>query len=376
MSRNEARSRLALARRVVVKIGSAVLTGNGGGVQQDLINAWSDDILGLINQGIEVALVTSGAVAEGVARLGWASRPNEIYRLQAAAAIGQMGLVQAYESAFARHGRLTAQILLTHADLSHRERYLNARSTLKTLLGLGVVPVINENDTVATEEIRFGDNDTLSALVANLIEADALLLLTDQAGLYDQNPTTHPGAKLIPEVRATDPSLEAIAGGGGAWGRGGMRTKVLAARLAARSGTTTVIAAGRQPEVLRKVLAGLDIGTVLVSDEGRVAARKRWLAGGVKVKGQLHLDAGAVRVLREEGRSLLAVGVIAAEGDFERGELVSCVDPEGREVARGLVNYGLAEVAVIKGQSSDRIVELLGYVDESELIHRDNLVLT
>jgi glutamate 5-kinase len=375
MTASAARKRLGEVRRLVVKVGSAVLTQDGRGLQQPLIEAWVADAVQLADQGVEVALVTSGAVAEGVARLGWSERPTEVHRLQAAAAVGQMGLVQAYESAFKRHGRVTAQVLLTHADLSDRERYLNARTTLRTLLGAGAVPVINENDTVATDEIRFGDNDTLSALVANLIEADLLILLTDQAGLYDRNPSVHADAVLVHEALAADPALEAMAGDGGAWGRGGMRTKVLAARLAARSGAATVVAAGREPQVLRRVMSGELLGTLFLPSETRLAARKRWLAGGIKVRGRLDLDAGAVRVLLQSGRSLLAVGVTEVTGDFQRGELVACHAPDGREIARGLVNYGAAEARTIRGQPSDRILELLGYVDEAELIHRDNLVV-
>jgi glutamate 5-kinase len=370
-----ARGRLREARRIIVKVGSAVLTSNGSGLQHDLLAGWVAELAALVAAGRQVVVVTSGAVAEGVARLGWGQRPTEVHRLQAAAAVGQTGLVQAWESAFQRHGLPTAQVLLTHADLSDRQRYLNARITLRTLLEARVVPVINENDTVATDEIRFGDNDTLSALVANLLEADLLIILTDQAGMYERDPRSDPTARLILETGVDDPGLEAMAGEGGAWGRGGMRTKVTAARLAARSGTATVIASGCEAGILPRVLAAQPVGTLFVPSETRVAARKRWLAGGLKVRGELRLDAGAAAVLERAGRSLLAVGVTEVIGDFRRGELVICRDPEGREVARGLANYSAEEARSIRGQPSDRIGQILGYVAEPELIHRDNLVV-
>jgi glutamate 5-kinase len=308
-------------------------------------------------------------------RLGWDKRPHAVNQLQAAAAVGQMGLVQAYESCFLRHGYHTAQILLTHDDLSNRQRYLNARSTLRELLRLGVVPVVNENDTVATDEIRLGDNDTLAALVSNLVEADLLVILTDQQGLFDADPRNNPTAQLISEGSAGDPALEAVAGGGGVLGRGGMLTKVRAASRAARSGASTLIVSGREPEVLARVARGEDLGTLLKPAREPLAARKQWLAGQLTVRGRLQLDEGAVSVLRQSGRSLLPVGVTEVSGRFDRGELVSCVAPDGAEVARGLVNYAADEAVRIAGQPSDRIETLLGYVDEPELIHRDNLVL-
>jgi len=370
-----ARLRLREARCLVLKVGSAVLTRDGAGLQRELLAERVGELADAVRAGRQVAVVTSGAVAEGVVRLGWGERPREVHRLQAAAAVGQSGLVQAWETAFQAHGLATAQVLLTHADLADRQRYLNARATLRTLLEAGVVPVINENDTVATDEIRFGDNDTLSALVANLIEADLLVILTDQAGMYDCDPRTHPGARLISETRADADGLDDMAGEGGAWGRGGMRTKVTAARLAARSGTATVIASGREPGTFSRVLAGEVVGTLFAPSETRVAARKRWLAGGLRVRGELLLDVGAVAVLRGAGRSLLPVGVTDVAGDFRRGELVICRDPEGREVARGLVNYSAEEARIIRGQPSERIARLLGYVGEAEMIHRDNLVV-
>lgn len=370
------REQLKQTRRWVVKIGSALLTNDGRGLNHEGIDGWVDQIAGLRREGVEVVLVSSGAVAEGMSRLGWNKRPSAMHELQAAAAIGQMGLVQAYESRFKRHGLHTAQILLTHDDLANRNRYLNARSTLRTLIDLGVVPVVNENDTVVTEEIRFGDNDTLGALVANLVEADLLVILTDQLGMYDKDPRRNADAQLLPEGRAGDPALVEMAGGSaGALGRGGMQTKVRAARFAARSGAATVIVGGRQERVLERVRSGERIGTLLLPDCEPLAARKQWLAGHLQMRGQLVLDDGAVRVLKEEGRSLLAVGVKAVGGEFGRGEMVSCVDERGREVARGLINYSSAETDLIKGVPSRRIEEILGYVDEPELIHRDNLVL-
>lgn len=372
----KSREQLGRSRRWVVKIGSALLTNDGQGLARDAIEAWVQQLAQLRLQGLELILVSSGAVAEGLSRLGWTRRPHAIHELQAAAAVGQMGLVQAYESCFQRHGLHTAQVLLTHEDLADRSRYLNARSTLRTLLRLGVVPVVNENDTVATEEIRFGDNDTLAALVANLVEADLMVILTDQAGLYECDPRTDPQACLVREGRAGDPALEAMAGAtGGNLGRGGMYTKVRAAARAGRSGTSTIIASGREAEVLSRIAAGDAIGTVLHAGQEPLAARKQWLAGQLKVRGRLRLDAGAVQVLRESGRSLLPVGVTAVEGDFERGELVACLGPDGSEVARGLVNYSAEESRRIMGQPSDRIEQVLGYVDEPELIHRDDFVL-
>jgi len=370
------RRRLIQSRRWVVKIGSALLTNDGVGLNQAGIAAWVDQIAGLRRQGVDVVLVSSGAVAEGMIRLGWQRRPHAIHELQAAAAVGQMGLVQAYESRFQTHGMHTAQVLLTHDDLSSRKRYLNARSTLRTLLELGAVPVVNENDTVVTDEIRFGDNDTLGALVANLVEAEVLVILTDQAGLFDRNPREHADARLIPQAPAEDPALEAMAeGGAGTLGRGGMLTKVRAARLAARSGASTVIASGREPDILPRLHAGETLGTLLAAGQVPVTARKQWLAGHLQMRGRLVLDPGAVKVLRESGRSLLPVGVRQVEGQFARGEVVACLDEAGREVARGLVNYSAGEARAIMGQPSDRIEALLGYVVEPELIHRDNLVV-
>ena len=370
------RQQLSTGKRWVIKIGSALLTNEGAGLNGAGIQRWVDQMAQLRRDGVELVLVSSGAVAEGMSRLGWKTRPSELHKLQAAAAVGQMGLVQAYESRFQTHDMHTAQVLLTHDDLSSRERYLNARSTLRTLLSYGVVPVINENDTVVIDEIRFGDNDTLAALVANLVEADNLIILTDQDGMFDKDPRTNQEAKLISETPVTNPDLEAMAtGGAGALGRGGMLTKVRAARLAARSGASTVIASGRAEDVLLQVRGGHAIGTLLHAGKAPVTARKQWLAGHLQLRGKLILDPGACQVLRESGRSLLAVGVKAVEGRFARGEVVACIDESGREIARGLVNYNAEEVQRIKGQASEKIESLLGYVDEPELIHRDNLVL-
>ncbi|WP_136068393.1 glutamate 5-kinase [Modicisalibacter radicis] len=369
------REALTGARRVVVKIGSALLTNDGRGLDETAIGGWVDQLAALHARGIEVVLVSSGAVAAGMARLGWSVRPSAVHELQAAAAVGQTGLAQCYEGHLARHGLRSAQVLLTHDDLSNRKRYLNARSALRTLVDLRVVPVINENDTVVTDEIRFGDNDTLGALVANLLEAEALIILTDQEGLFDADPRHDPSARLIREGRAGDPQLAAVAGGGGALGRGGMATKIRAARLAARSGAVTAIASGRQDAVLTRLIDGERLGTLLRPERAPLAARKRWLAGQLQVRGSLTLDAGAVSVLRDRGSSLLPVGVKAVSGAFVRGDMVVCIDEQGERVAKGLVNYGSEEAARIVGQPSHQIEAILGYMEAPELIHRDNLVV-
>ena len=370
------RDQLPNARRWVIKIGSALLTADGHGLDRAAIGVWADQIAGLMQTGCEVVLVSSGAVAAGLNRLGWTRRPHALHELQAAAAVGQMGLVECWEAQFRRHDRRTALVLLTHDDLADRKRYLNARSTLATLMRLGVVPVVNENDTVAYEELRLGDNDNLGALVANLVEADAYVILTDQHGLYDQDPRHCAEAHLIHEASAHDPALDAMAGpGAGVLGRGGMRTKIEAARRAARSGAATLIAYGRHPEVLTALRNGAAVGTFLAAMEEPLAARKRWLAGPLQTRGSVMLDAGATQALRDRGVSLLPVGVQAVHGTFRRGEPVTCRSPEGREIARGLVNYDAAETRKIMGQASERIEALLGYVDEPELMHRDNLVL-
>lgn len=370
------RQQLTQARRWVVKIGSALLTDDGKGLDRRAIARWSAQIVQLYQRGIELVLVSSGAVAAGMTRLGWSARPSNLHELQAAAAVGQMGLVQAYESCFQAFDLHTAQVLLGHDDISARDRYLNARNTLGTLLELGVIPIVNENDTVVTDEIRFGDNDTLGALVANLVDADVLVILTDQLGLFDRDPRSDAGAQLVCVAAAADPSLEGMAGGSvGSLGRGGMVTKVRAARLAARSGANTVIAGGYVDNVLLKIAAGDDEGTLLTARQEPLAARKQWLAGMLKVSGSLELDDGAVSVLRHSGKSLLPVGVCQVVGQFNRGDLVSCVDHLGVEIARGLVNYSAAETAKLMGRGSDQIVSVLGYNGEQELIHRDNLVL-
>jgi len=372
----DGRARLTRAKRWVIKLGSALLTHEGRGLDKASIEEWVDQIAALRSEGAEVVIVSSGSVVEGMSRLGWKRRPEALYELQAAAAVGQMGIARVYEQCFHKHQIHTAQILLTHDDVSDRSRYLNARSTLRQLLALGVVPVVNENDTISTEAIMLGDNDTLAGLVSNLVEADVFIILTDQPGLLSVDPRENPDAKLISQGQAGDPELEKMAGEGGEFGRGGMRTKLKAAALAARSGTTTVIASGLEPNVLLRLARAEQLGTLLEPACVPLAARKQWLAGQFKMRGQLRLDAGAAKVLRTSGRSLLSVGVRAVEGRFSRGELVSCLDPDGIELARGLVNYNAEETSRIMGHPSGAIVDLLGYVDEPELIHRDNLVLT
>lgn len=364
------------ARRIVVKVGSSLVTAEGRGLDHAALSRWAGQIAALTAQGKEVVLVSSGAIAEGIARLGWKKRPKAVNELQAAAAVGQMGLVQAYESIFRTYDLHAAQVLLTHEDLADRTRYLNARSTLRTLLALRVVPIINENDTVATDEIRLGDNDTLGALVTNLIEADCLVILTDQTGLYTADPRRDPQATLVMEAHAGDPELERMAGGAGSSvGTGGMLTKILAARRAARSGAHTVICCGREEQVLLRLAAGEAIGSQLIARQAPLAARRQWLADHLQLRGGVVLDAGAVRALREEGKSLLPVGVRGVTGEFGRGDVVAMVDTDGREVARGLANYSASEARRIAGKPSSAIEAELGYMDEPELIHRDNLVV-
>ncbi|MHB1229625.1 MAG: glutamate 5-kinase [Halothiobacillus sp.] len=372
-----ARAHLKTDRRWVIKIGSAMVTGNGAGLDLAAIDHWAGQIAALRAQGREIVIVTSGAVAEGMARLGWKDRPAALPELQAAAAVGQMGLVQAYADVLLRHGIHTAQILLTHDDLSDRQRYLNARSTLRVLLDLGVVPVVNENDTVATDEIRFGDNDTLAALVTNLVEADVLVILTDQLGLFDADPRKNLAARLLTEVTAGDPALESMASAeGGKLGRGGMYTKVIAAKRAAQSGAVTVVASGATPQVLLQLAAGKpDIGTVFQPAQNRLAARKQWLAGQLRAHGTLHVDFGAAAALRQGGCSLLPIGVTQIEGEFTRGDLVRIVDASGQDFARGLTNYSTEHARKLCRQPSNAIEALLGFVEEDELVHRDNLVL-
>lgn len=369
------REALASSKRWIIKIGSSLITNEGQGLDLEAIACWAEQVAQLRSQGKEILLVSSGAVAEGMARIGWNKRPHALHELQAAAALGQMGLIQHFEASFKKHGIHTAQVLLTHEDLSSRQRYLNARSTLKTLLNLGAIPIINENDTVATSEIRFGDNDTLAALVANLVEADALIILTDQQGLFDKDPRHHPDASLISEAAATEPSLIEMAGDGGALGQGGMRTKITAAQRAARSGACTLIAAGTRPDVLLDAGRAKPFGTLLTPENEPLTARKQWLANQLNVRGQLILDSGAAQALTQDGVSLLAVGIKAVKGEFQRGEVVSCLNPDNLEIARGLVNYSSSESRQIQGKSSDLIESILGYIDEAEVIHRDNLVL-
>lgn len=369
------RSKLAQKKRWVIKIGSALLTNDGRGLNLKGMTSWVKQIASLIAAGHEVVLVSSGAVAEGMVKLGWSKRPDSVHQLQAAAAIGQMGLIQTYETLFETHNIITAQVLLTHDDLSNRKRYLNARSTLRTLLDLGVIPVINENDTVVTDEIKFGDNDTLGALVANLVEADLLVILTDQQGLFTADPRSNPDATLIYQGQSSDSKYAAMAGDGGALGRGGMITKVRAAKLAARSGADTVIVGGRLDNVLDRLYAGELIGTLLVADSEPDAARKQWIAGHLQSHGELVLDAGAVKALREGGRSLLPIGVVAVVGNFERGQLVLCKDEQGQVVAKGLVNYCQKDAAKILRTPTAQLEHKLGFIAEEEIIHRDNLVV-
>ena len=364
------------ARRIVVKIGSTLVTDEGRGVDARAIGDWCRQLVVLAGQGVEALVVSSGAIAEGMKRLGWRERPRELHALQAAAAVGQMGLAQMYESCLREHGLLSSQVLLTHADLADRERYLNARSTLLTLLQHRVLPVINENDTVVNDEIKFGDNDTLGALVTNLIEADALVILTDQQGLFTADPRKDPGAELVREAVAGDARLERMAGGAGSGlGKGGMLTKVLAAKRAARSGAATVIAYGREPDVLLRLAAGEAIGTALLAGTPKLAARKQWMADHLQLRGAVVVDAGAVAKLRDEGKSLLPIGVIEVQGDFRRGDVIAVRDRLGKELARGLANYSGTETRLIARRPSTQIEAALGYVNEPELIHRTNLVL-
>ncbi len=383
--RIQQRKHITKTRRWVVKIGSALLTNEGSGLDYQAIALWVEQIASLMGvnknitgeqESLEIILVSSGAVAEGMKRLHWSARPDSVYKLQAAAAVGQMGLIHAYEDNFQQYYLHTAQILLTHDDLSNRTRYLNARSVLLKLITLGVVPIVNENDTVVTDEIRFGDNDTLAALVANLIDADLLVILTDQQGMFDSDPRHNSQAILLTEVDALDEQLDVMAGDSkGSLGRGGMATKLRAARLAARSGTATIIASGRESNVLSRIYQGESLGTLLMANYEPLLARKQWLAGHLQMKGELVLDLGAIKVLKEQGSSLLAVGVKQIKGHFSRGDMVMCIDEAGNEVARGLINYSSSEADKIKGRVSKDIASILGYIDESELIHRDNLVV-
>ncbi len=363
------------SRRLIVKIGSALLTANGRGLDQQAMAAWAAQIAQLHQQGREIVLVSSGAVAEGMCRMNFTERPDSLPDIQACAAIGQMGLIELWSNALLAHGIQTAQVLLTHDDLSDRRRYLNAGETLDRLINWRVIPVINENDTVATDEIRFGDNDTLGAMVAGLINADLLILLTDQAGMFDADPRTNPNAQLLSTVRAMDPKLDAMAGSGGALGRGGMATKVRAARLAARSGAQTLIAHGNQPDVLLDVLAGAPLGTLFTVDNDRLIARKQWLAAHLQTAGRVVLDQGAASALRDKGSSLLSVGVRAVEGHFDRGDVVECVDGEGARVAVGRINFGSEDAQRIAGQPSDQISKILGKNASAVMVHRDYMAV-
>jgi len=368
---------MAQAQRLVVKVGSSLVTNEGRGIDAQAIATWAAEIAALRDLGREIVVVSSGAVAEGMKRLSWVRRPQSMRDLQAAAAVGQMGLAQVYETEFRRFGLQTAQILLTHEDLADRTRYLNARSTLTRLIELGVIPIINENDTVVTDEIKVGDNDTLAALVTNLIEADALVILTDQAGLYTADPRSHPDARLLSKVKAGDPRLEAMAGGAGSLiGKGGMLTKVLAARRAASAGAHTIVASGRESKVLQRLAGGEMIGTSFIANTAKLTARKQWIADQLQLRGALVLDAGALKALLRDGKSLLPIGVSEVQGDFARGDVVACLSQAGSEVGRGLINYASSEARRIIGKPSSEIESLLGFVEEPELIHRSNLVIT
>jgi glutamate 5-kinase len=368
---------LKSARRIVVKVGSSLVTNEGRGVDAEAVGNWCRQMAALAAQGREVVMVSSGAIAEGMKRLGWARRPKEIHELQAAAAVGQMGLAQIYESKLREHGMGSAQVLLTHADLADRERYLNARSTLLTLLAHKVTPVINENDTVVNDEIKFGDNDTLGALVANLVEADALVILTDQKGLYSADPRRDPQARFIDEAAAGAPELEQMAGGAGSSiGKGGMITKVLAAKRAASSGASTVIAWGREPDVLIRLAAGEAIGTALLATTPKMAARKQWMADHLQLRGAVVVDDGAAGKLRDGGKSLLPIGIVEVSGEFHRGDVIAVRRASGLEIARGLANYSSSEARLIARKPSSEFERLLGFTGEPEMIHRDNLVLT
>ena len=376
-SAKKERQALRDVKRVVVKIGSSLLTNDGRGLDGRAIGSWVDQLVGLLSKGIEPIVVSSGAVAEGMVRLGWHERPTALHKLQAAASVGQSGLIQCWESHFSRHGIRSAQVLLTHDDFSSRRRYLNARSSLHTLTDMGVMPIINENDAISIKEIKLGDNDTLGALVANLMDADALILLTDQNGLYDADPRKNPNARLIEEALADDEKLDAVAGDGGTLGTGGMATKLNAARLAARSGAMTVIASGREMNIIPRLLNGEKLSTLLKSADEPLTARKRWIMGQMQSRGTLILDDGAVRHVCENGASLLPVGVKALRGRFHKGDLVTCVDRQGRKVAKGLINFDRLEADRILGVSTEHIEERVGHkVDyHGELIHRDDLVL-
>ena len=369
------RETIKSTKRWVIKIGSALITDNGCGLKHDNLDNWVNQISTLRERGIDIVIVSSGAVAEGLTRLNWKNRPNIIHKLQAAAAVGQMGLIQAYETCFQKYNKQTAQVLLTHDDISNRTRYLNARTSLNTLLQLGVVPIVNENDTVATDEIRFGDNDTLAGLVANLIDAELLVLLTDQNGLYTSDPRKDSSVELIEQAKADDESLEKYAGDSSNYGRGGMLTKLKAASIASKSNTQTIIASGNESSILLKIANSEKVGTLLTTSEDTLQAKKQWLANQAYLKGRVTIDSGAVTAIIKSGKSLLPIGVKSITGEFKRGEIISCIDLDGKEIARGLSNYDSKQATSIMGKSSEEIGELLDCKDEDELIHRDNMIL-
>ena len=372
---NKERKKIKATRRWVIKIGSALITDNGCGLKHDVLDNWVNQISALNERGIDIVIVSSGAVAEGLTRLGWKDRPNVVSKLQAAAAVGQMGLIQAYEVCFQKYNKRTAQVLLTHDDIADRARYLNARTSLNTLLQLNVIPIVNENDTVATDEIRFGDNDTLAALVANLIDAELLILLTDQKGLYTSDPRINESAEFVEKAEANDPQLISYAGESNTQGRGGMRTKLKAASIAAKSNTDTIIASGNEKLILIKIADGNLVGTLLTTPKETLSARKQWLANQSHVKGTITIDNGAEKALESSGKSLLPIGVKSIIGEFKRGEMVSCINESGKEIARGLSNYNSTQARLIIGKSSKDIQKLLDCADEDEIIHRDNMIL-
>ncbi len=366
---------LKACKRIVVKIGSSLLTANGQGLDLEAISHWAKQIVDLHHAGHEMILVTSGAVAEGMVRMKLPHRPTDLPSLQACAAIGQMGLIQTWSSVLDRHHIKTAQVLLTHDDLTDRRRYLNSCDALQQLIDWHVIPVINENDTVSTDEIRFGDNDTLAAMVAGQVHADLLIILTDQQGMFDADPRSNPEAKLLSTVRALDETLFEMAGGSGTLGTGGMLTKVRAARLAAKSGCPTLIASGESDRVLARLMAGELLGTLFITDDDRMTAHQQWLAAHLQTAGRLVIDDGAVNAIKTQHRSLLPVGVKAIEGHFDRGDVVECVDRQGKRIAVGRVNFSSRSAELVKGLASDKVYQVLGEARSLEMIHRNHMAI-
>jgi len=376
VSKDIRKKTLGKTRRIVVKVGSSILASVEKGLHREVFSHLAKEISDIKRKGYEIVLVSSGAIAAGMEKLGYRARPQSITQKQATAAVGQGRLMKIYEDHFSRYQQIVAQILLTHDDLSHRRRFLNARNTLLALLGLGIIPIINENDTVVVDEIKFGDNDNLSALIANLIEADLLVILTDMEGLCDADPRYHPQAHCISLVEDIDMDIGArIGDAGGPWNVGGMISKIQAARKASRSGIPTVIACGTKEGVLHQILRGKEIGTLILPKEEALSSRKRWIAFNLKPKGDVVVDEGAKRAIVQKGKSLLPSGIVRIRGAFDRGDPVSCLGPKGKEFARGLVNYSAAELEKIKGLRTDHIERALGYKYSDEIIHRDDLVV-